>query len=112
MLRGQGSEPRVLALPHLLCPLLPRDHSEQLNNTERGFNSPQYRGQLPRDAYTSERGPGKGRSSRPSLEGLGGRQARSLLRNKRPGKRFTKEGEFPQCLQIMLGRGPLVLSSP
>lgn len=72
----------VLTFP---CPLPPRDHLEQFSNTERGFNRPQHRGQLSKDACFSEGSPGKGGSSRPSPEEPEGRQARQLAEKDEAG---------------------------
>lgn len=86
---------------------------EQCSNTEKGFNRPQHRGQLSKDACSSEGSPGKGASSRPSLEDPEGRQARQLAEKDEARLGWSRrEGGFPQGLQIMLGRGPLVPSSP
>lgn len=73
----------------VLCPL-PRDCVEQFSNTEKGFNRPQHRGQLSKDACSSEGSPRKGASSRPSLEDPEGRQARQLAEKDEAG--LVQEG--------------------
>lgn len=80
----------------------PREHSEQLSNTEKGFHMPQHRGRLPRNICTAlgslEMGvlPDTLGSSDQALKCLQGGRQGSLLRNNRLD-RFRMEGGSPRC---------------